>query len=120
MPDFAYVQDDMNPHILRMLQSNFSLDAVHILLGRTSGYILRRLVNVIDLTMIRIWQYTVTEKHVMYIFTPVKTTILSTMNLFEVSQWNGIHVECHLTTCAPSITYFHYFSVHSTVNHVLS
>ena len=28
--DFAHVQDDVNPHILRMLEGSFSLDAAHL------------------------------------------------------------------------------------------
>ena len=28
--DFAHVQDDMNPHILRMFDGTFSLDTAHI------------------------------------------------------------------------------------------
>ena len=28
--DFAHVQDDANPHILRMLEGTTSLDAAHI------------------------------------------------------------------------------------------
>ena len=31
--DFAHVEDDVNPHILRMLQDTFFLDAAHIING---------------------------------------------------------------------------------------
>ena len=31
MPYFVHVQDDLNLHILRMFEGNFSLDAAHII-----------------------------------------------------------------------------------------
>ena len=30
--DFAHVQDDVNPHILRMFESMFSLDAAQLIM----------------------------------------------------------------------------------------